>query len=282
MHEESVNLVCADGYPLSGRTFAPERSKAAVVVAGALGVPARFYSAYARTLAEQGFSVLTFDYRGSGQSVPGPKRGRDIRMEDWGRLDINAALEWTLRQQPKKLFLVGHSAGGQLPGLATASEKLDGMIFVAASAPHLRHYPLKFWPTLGLTSYVMGPLLSMGRDNFPAKQTGLGSTTVAAGVVAQWTRWVRSRDYLFDKAHGIDTARYARLNAPVLSYCFADDSYATPAAVDALLHHYPRARIDRRVVPKAAHGVIGHFGYFRDQHKDSLWRETIHWLEARS
>lgn len=281
MREEVLTIPCADGYPLAARLFGNGEARAAVVIAPALGVPARFYSRFAQHLATAGFTTLAFDYRGSGDSARGPVRGRDIRMEDWGRLDIEAVLSQMRERKPYKLFLVGHSAGGQLPGLAAASEQLDGMVFVAASAPHLRHYPLRFWPTLGLTAYAFGPLLSIGRDNFPAKQAGLGTTSVAAGVVAQWSRWVRSRNYLFDAKHGIDTLRYTKLKTPVLSYCFADDSYATPAAVEALLKHYPSAVVDRRVIPRNAEGLIGHFGYFREQHRDSLWRDTLAWLEGQ-
>ena len=283
MHERSQTVTSADGYPLAARILEAQTAKATVVIAPALGVPLRFYSAYARFLAEQGFTTLTFDYRGSGDSANGPERGRDMRMEDWGRLDIETMLAWARRELgPKKLFLIGHSAGAQLPGLAPSSESLDGMVLVAGSAPHLRHYPLKSWPMLWLTWYVLAPLLSWARDDFPARQTGLGSTRVAAGVVKQWARWARTRDYMFDKAHGIDTARYARLTAPVLSYCFADDGYATPAATDALLAHYSAARVNRRVVPKPARGTIGHFGFFREQSADSLWRESADWLEAQA
>lgn len=281
MQAETIALSCADGYPLAASLFKPNQAHAAVVIAPALGVPRRYYAAYAGYLAGRGFSVLSQDYRGSGDSANGPRRGRDIRMEDWGRLDIEAALAFALRElKPKKLFLVGHSAGAQLPGLAPASEALDGIVMVAGSAPHLRHYPPRAWPMLCLTWYALGPLLSWRRDDFPARRTGLGSTRVAAGVVAQWCRWARSRDYLFDATHGIDTARYARLPMPVLSYCFADDGYAPPAAVDALLAHYPAARVERRVVPRLARGTIGHFGFFREQLAGSLWRESTDWMEA--
>jgi predicted alpha/beta hydrolase len=283
MKSRPITLSSADGFPLSAEIFEADQGRAAVVIAPALGVPRRFYAPYARYLAGCGFSVLNFDYRGSGESADGPRRGRDIRMEDWGRLDIESALAWAGRElRPEKLFLVGHSAGAQLPGLAASSEKLDGMVLVAGSAPHLSHYPPKSWPMLILTWYLLGPLLSFGRDDFPARRTGLGSTRVAAGVVAQWSRWARARDYLFDARHRIDTTRYGQLAMPVLSYCFADDGYATPAAVDALLAHYPAAQIERRIIPRTANGAIGHFGFFREQFTDTLWRESADWLEAQT
>lgn len=282
MHTQALSITCADAYPLAATLFRTEESRVAVVIAPALGVPQRFYAAYAGFLARQGFSTLTFDYRGSGESADGPVRGRDMCMADWGRLDIEAALDWMRRElNPAKLFLVGHSAGAQLPGLAASSESLSGLILVAGSAPHLRHYPAQSWPMLLLTWYLLGPLLSCGRDEFPTRRTGLGTTRVAAGVVREWSRWARSRDYLFDAAHGLDTRRYARLALPILSYCFTDDGYATPAATEALLAHYAAARVERRIVPRPAQGAIGHFGFFRES-SDSLWRESAEWLRQHT
>ncbi|MGH8539460.1 MAG: alpha/beta hydrolase family protein [Stenotrophobium sp.] len=280
LRERAISITCGDGYPLAARVLEPKSSPlACVVIAGALGVPARFYAAYACFLAEQGFVALTFDYRGSGDSVRGQQRGRNIRMQDWGRLDIEAVLVWTRREfRAEKTYLVGHSAGGQLPGLAPNSENLSGLILVAASAPHLRHYPLRSWPMLIQMWYGLAPLLSLGRDDFPTRQTGLGSTRVAAGTVAQWARWARSRDYMFTEKNGIDATRYARLKIPLLSFCFADDTYATAEAVNALLAHYSAATIENRLVPKPSNGVIGHFGYFRDQQRQTLWQDTACWL----
>lgn len=280
MTVEPITLSCADGYPLSAKIFRTEAVMGMVVIAPALGVPQRFYAPFATYLSERGFTTLTFDYRGSGESVTGDLRGRDMRMEDWGHLDIDAALiAAQSKHPPGKLFLIGHSAGAQLPGLAAASQRLDGLVLVAGSAPHLRHYPLRAWPLLLVTWYGLGPVLSVGRDDFPTRLTGLGSTRVAAGVVRQWARWARTRDYMFDPAHQINTRNYAQLRLPLLSYCIADDSYATPDAVNALLAHYPAAQVERRIVPKPARGTIGHFGFFRAQQKDTLWRETADWLE---
>ncbi len=278
---QALTLKCADGYPLAATAFrAAGAAKGAVVLAPALGVPRKFYFAFAQYLAERGYDALCFDYRGSGDSVRGPQRGRDMRMQHWGERDIEAALRFCREDlKAPRLFLVGHSAGGQLPGLAPTSEHLDGLVLVAASAPHLRHYPRKSWGFLMTTWYLLGPLLSIGRDQFPAKQTGLGSTPVAAGVVAQWSRWARTRDYMFTPANRVDTQRYAKLDLPLLSWCFADDTYATENAVDALLKHYAAARITRRVEP-AERPPVGHFGFFRKERRETFWKQTADWIEV--
>lgn len=274
-----LRLSCADGYPLAAELHAAPAARGAVLVAPALGVPRRFYSDYARFLATQGFSTLVLDYRGVGDSAQGPVRGALMQMADWGRLDIEAALRWFETQlKPARIFLVGHSAGGQLPALAEASEKLSGMVLVAASAPALRYYPLRDKLGPAFLWHFAVPLFSRGRDQFPSKRLGFSSVDVPTGVMRQWAAWSRASAYLFSPEFQMDTARYARLSIPMLSYCFLDDAYAPPAAVNALLEHYPAAKIEKREVPKPAKGTIGHFGYFRERQRDTLWRDTADWL----
>lgn len=276
---EKITLACKDGYPLVAELFRSENPQAAVVVAAALGVPRRFYADYARHLATQGLTTLIFDYRGTGESTQGTVPGAQMQMADWGRYDIEAALGWCGRElKPKKLFLVGHSAGGQLPALAPSSEKLYGMVLIAASAPSLRYYPLRDKLGPAFLWHVAVPLFSRGRDQFPSKRFGFSSVDVPTGVMRQWAAWSRSPTYLFSPEHQMDTTRYARLSVPLLSYCFLDDGYAPPAAVNALLEHYSAAQIEKREIPKPAKGQIGHFGYFRERQRETLWRDTAEWL----
>ena len=73
-----------DGRPLAGTVLEPARADGAVVIASATGVPRRIYAGIARHLAEAGLAVLTFDYRGIGDSRQGPLRREPARMQDWG------------------------------------------------------------------------------------------------------------------------------------------------------------------------------------------------------
>lgn len=276
---KALRIRCRDGFELTADLIAAEQPRGVVVIAAALGVPRRFYAAYAQYLAAQGLTALSFDYRGIGDSRQGPVRGAQMRMADWGALDIDAVLAWAQRElQPQKLFLVGHSAGGQLPGLAPASEKLDGLVLVAASAPRMDYFPLRDKLGPGFLWHVAVPLFSRGRDQFPSKKLGFSSVDVPTGVMRQWAQWSRSSHYLFSPEHGMDTSRYTRLALPLLSYGFLDDGYAPPAAIDALLAHYPAARIEKREIAKPAQGTLGHFGYFRERQRDTLWRDTADWF----
>lgn len=264
---------CADGREIGGTVHAADEPLATVVVAPAMGVPRRFYRRFAADLAERGLTAVTFDYRGTdGRIEPG------IRMADWGRLDIDAVLAAAHEDLP--LFLIGHSCGGQLAGLAPASERLAGMVFVAAQSGHWRHWLGASRARMWLLWHLGIPALTAGRMRFPARRLGFFPVDVPAGVAAEWARWGRRRRYLLDPALGLDTDRYRRLAVPLLAYGFDDDGFAPPAAVDALVAEYSAAAVQRRQIAPAELGLasIGHFGFFRETARDTLWRETADWL----
>ena len=281
---ETIELNCADGVTLPATIQRAQDgdagSQPAVVIAPALGVPRRFYAKFATYLGERGYDTLCFDYRGiegAGAEID----LADVRLEHWGERDLQAAL-LAAREHcgAGPLFVVGHSIGGQIPGLAAASESLKALVLIAASAPHPSRYPLRDRLQIELMWRVLVPLLGRGRV-FPARKVGFASIDLPGSVVRQWRDWGLTHDYLFDRRHGLDTTRYARLAQPLLAYSFSDDAYASRTAVEALLAHYPAARIEHRHATPAAGRALGHFGYFRESQRDTLWRETADWLDAQ-
>jgi predicted alpha/beta hydrolase len=279
IEQHPFSLVTDDGFTLRGEGFAPAGpARGSVVIASALAVPRRVYAGFAHACAEAGLQAYTFDYRGIGDSAAQNVPARRLRMHDWGRYDIDAVLAHASASVPGPRYLVGHSCGGQLPGLAAGSERLDKAVFVAASAPRAGAYPFPDRLFLALLWRLAIPLLSIGRDYVPAVLSG-SSAQFPAGVSRDWATWALSPDYLFDARHGLDTTRYARLALPILSLGFKDDRYAPPAAVEALLRHYPAAAIERRWIGREdAGGGIGHFGFFRSTMRETLWRPTLDWL----
>lgn len=277
---ETRVLSCADGVQLPATIErAPDTSRGSVVIAPALGVPRRFYAKFATALAARGYDTLCFDYRGVGEAAKALPPA-EVVLADWGRQDLEAALA-AARQSfaPTRRFLIGHSIGGQLPGLAPTAQGLDGMVFVAASAPHPSRYALRDRLRIELMWRVLVPLLGRGAI-FPARRLGFASTDLPSSVVRQWAAWGLKPDYLFDPVHGLDLRGYAGLRQPVLAYSFADDGYASRAAVEALHPHYPAVRLEHRHVSPPAGQAIGHFGYFKETQRERLWRETADWLDA--
>jgi predicted alpha/beta hydrolase len=115
---------------------------------------------------------------------------------------------------------------------------------------------------------------------FPAKRLGFGED-LPKGVAIQWASWCRHPRYLVG-ALGVEEA-YARLRAPLRAYAISDDPFAPLRAVEALAALYPNCSWETRQVAPHELGVkaLGHFGFFRERFRDSLWRESADWLENR-
>ncbi|MEO8136024.1 MAG: hypothetical protein ABI831_18865, partial [Betaproteobacteria bacterium] len=74
---QPATFAALDGCPISGHWYVPvgAQPKSLAVVACGGGIPARMYQAMARYLAGKGTIILTFDYRGIGESRNGSLRG---------------------------------------------------------------------------------------------------------------------------------------------------------------------------------------------------------------
>ncbi|HEY1076090.1 MAG TPA: alpha/beta fold hydrolase [Fontimonas sp.] len=278
---EEIELHCEDGVTLPATIWraAPANTpRRVVVIAPALGVPRKFYRKFADALAQAGYGVLVFDYRGidgaGAQVAP-----RDLQLAHWGQRDLQAALHYARTQlQADKLALVGHSIGGQLPGLASDAQYIDALVMVAASLPHGSRYGLRDRLQIELLWRVFVPLLGRG-ERFPARRIGFASIDLPGRIVREWAAWGSRKDYLFDPRFGLDTRAYARFKIPLLAYSFEDDGYASKTAVEALNARYSAAQLTHRHLARVPGKTFGHFGYFRESQRDSLWRETLDWLD---
>lgn len=139
-----VSIVSRDGAELALHIFEPAGAvQASVVIAAAMGVRQDFYAPFATWLATQGLRVNTFDYRGAGASLPdtlpGGLRGFKADLSDWMH-DYEAVIDQAHAKLPEQpLYLLGHSLGGQLPGLLRNQHKVQGLLGIAAGSGYWRH-----------------------------------------------------------------------------------------------------------------------------------------------
>ncbi|MBY5991928.1 alpha/beta fold hydrolase [Ferrimonas balearica] len=281
MHTQPLRLRCADGQGLGATFFHPPGEVlGGVLIAPALGVSREYYRHLAGHLAESGYRVLTLDYRGVGESRLTAQRPQQVGLLDWARQDLSAALAaLQARLEGLPLFWLGHSCGGQLLGLVPGAEQLDGAITVGSSVPHWRYYGRR-GPAMWGFWHLAAPLLSLGQ-RFPAQRTGLARRDLPSGLIRQWARWGRQRDYLFAPKLGLDLSGYQRFDKPMLNYGFADDGYAPPEAVLDLADRFPRAFSETHILSGErleALGGVGHFGYFDPRHQAGLWQDLTDWL----
>ncbi|MBU4422741.1 MAG: alpha/beta fold hydrolase [Gammaproteobacteria bacterium] len=262
---------------LALRVYEPAgAARASVVIGGAMGVRQSFYEAFARWMAQQGFRVTTFDYRGHGDSLHGAMRDVNADLFDWAQ-DYEAvisAAKAALPMQP--LYLLGHSLGAQLPGLLRKPGQVDGLLSVAAgsgywrdNAPKLRRVVPYFW-------WVLVPLATRLCGYFPGralKKVG----DLPFGVILQWRRWCLHPAYSVGAEGAAVAQSYGAVRFPVLALSMADDELMTLRGTHNLVNLY--ANTERRVesISPAELKVrrIGHFGFFRDQFRQSLWPRAV-------
>jgi predicted alpha/beta hydrolase len=137
---DNINFAARDGYRLAATEFVPDGPpSAAIMINSATAVPRRIYRGFATYLAERGFAVLTYDYRGVAGSRPESLVGFPARMRDWAALDVTAALEHARARWPDlPLAAVGHLFGGQAIGLLPNNDMISRTLMIAAQAGYWR------------------------------------------------------------------------------------------------------------------------------------------------
>jgi pimeloyl-ACP methyl ester carboxylesterase len=130
----AVSFTTSDGVRLDGRLFGPAGATAGVVLAHMLPADQTAWYTYAARLADTGYRVLTFDFRGY---CPGGDGGCSQGSKDPGvaGVDLAAALEYVRGQGTQRVGLVGASMGGTA-ALVVASQEQDAVqAVVTLSAP---------------------------------------------------------------------------------------------------------------------------------------------------
>lgn len=277
-----VTVVARDGLALAGRLYLPPgEPEAAVVLLSGAAIPQSFYSRFATYLSDRAIAVLTFDYRGIGRSRHEPLRKVRATMTEWAQRDIDGALGWLKERYPSlPRVAIAHSFGGQALGLApSAIEAVDRAVLIASGSGFVGHYP---FPVRLRNVAVFGALLpaAAATIGYWPKDLGLGDG-LPGGVAREWARWCRAPGYL--TSYVPPSQRFhAQLSIPLLALGIADDDYAPPLAVDALLSWYGSASIDRREISPDAVGVpvIGHFGFFRETAGAKLWPDVVRFVRG--
>ncbi|SFD71821.1 alpha/beta hydrolase family protein [Streptomyces aidingensis] len=275
---QDIRIPARDGYRLAATRYGS--GPRAVVISSATAVPRGYYRAYATALADRGYTVLTYDYRGIGGSRPETGlRGFPATAADWALKDMAGVLDHvtgTLR--PERLFLVGHSFGGQAAGLLDNTAAVDGMITVSSQSGYWRYQGRRQRLPVAFHTRVTLPLLSRALGYMPWSRFS-SAQDLPGGVALQWSRWCRDPRYLLGDAT-LPVERYRTFHAPVLAYSIDDDAWGTARSVDAMMAAYPR--LERRHLRPADHGLrgLGHFGFFRSG-SEPVWEETFAWLGAR-
>ncbi|MDO9236798.1 MAG: alpha/beta fold hydrolase [Aquabacterium sp.] len=282
MSAETIHIPARDGYPLAVTHYLPEQSvQRAVLIASAMGVPQRFYTAFATWLSEQGVAVMTFDWRGMGASAPVNLRGFKASITDWAEQDLAAMMDaFCAKWSDVPRTYLGHSLGGQLFGWLDHSDRFDRVVTVASgngywrlNAPATRNLaPILWW--------FLAPVAITVAGYFPGKRLGtLGDLPAAA--MWQWRRWCLHPDYLGSEGDAV-RGRYAQVRTPITAVILDDDELLTAQGIRKLYRLYANANVHFEHLHPHEWGMknIGHFGLFKPSSVSTLWPRALHWLAA--
>lgn len=278
----------ADGFILAGFTWRhalPDIQRPVVILNAATSVHCRHYSRFAAYLFANGFDVITYDYRGIGESRRGSIKGLNASWTDWGALDFEAMLRRAQREFPgQPIDVVGHSFGGCAAGLGESGQVIRRLVTVGAQFAYWRDYaPEQRWRMFGKWHLLM-PLLTLFCGYFPGKRLGWLEDT-PAGVVRDWsTPTARYERRPSGKAMLARTGQlpFANVRAQTLAISISDDPYGTIAAIERLLSYFSHApKTHLRIAPQdIGEQQVGHFAFFRSAYQATLWPIALNWLQT--
>jgi predicted alpha/beta hydrolase len=275
---ERFDLTARDGYRLCAyRYSAAGDARGNLTMAGATGVQQRFYRRFAEHAAQQGFNVVTLDYRGVGESRPASLKGFTMSYLDWAYQDLAAAVD-LLARESLPLYWVGHSFGGHAIGLLPNHDRIAACYTLGSGAGW------SGWMSKGealkvrfLWTFVLPAIVSW-KGYMAWSLLGMGDD-LPLGVYQDWKRWCRFPHYYFDDPQMEYVSElYAQVRTPCLFATSVDDPWAPPSSRDAFVKGYRNATLTTRDLrPRPGERPIGHMGYFR-AHAQPLWDEILHWL----
>ncbi|WP_288101526.1 alpha/beta fold hydrolase [Pseudomonas sp.] len=273
----------ADGFLLGGFTWrhaVQDTQRPVVIINAATSVRSRHYSRFADYLFANDFDVITYDYRGIGESRPASLKGLKASWSDWGALDFEAMLKRAQREFPDQpIDVVGHSFGGCAAGLGASGRLIRRLVTVGAQFAYWRDYaPAHRWRMLCKWHVVM-PLITMMYGYFPGKRLGWLEDT-PAGVVRDWST-PTARYERRPSGQDLHVRNFAAVTAKALAISVSDDPYGTIPAIERLLGYFTHAsNTHLRIAPEdIGEKEVGHFAFFRSAYQATLWPIALSWLQ---
>lgn len=180
------------------------------------------------------------------------------------------------RAPGKALYWIGHSLGGQILPFVPNRDRITKVVTIAAGSGYwrensatLRRYVWWLW-------YVVAPITVRLFGYFPGKRLRKVGD-LPRGVMEQWRRWCLSPEYAVSAEGETVRAQYSQVTTPIVSISFSDDEFMSARNTESLHGFYDNApKVMKRIAPKEIGARrIGHFGFFRSQFEQSLWRAHL-------
>ncbi|WP_462159694.1 alpha/beta hydrolase family protein [Pseudoalteromonas sp. GB56] len=269
-----------DNVTLNGIVYPSEAAKAVILINPGTATRTSFYTPFAQFLAEHGYHVVLWNYRGFAESKTSPLSECNYSYSDIGRYDIPAVIDKTKRLFPQlPLYCIGHSAGGQQFGLAHNHTKVDALIAVAVSAGYFAHMPLAYRLKANFFFRIYAPITAAIFNYVPAKKFNF-MEDLPTGFAKEWSAWCKEKNLFFAKkfyGKSVPDGTYQNFSVPTYVFTADDDEISTPRNVDNFWQQVsPKQPIKFKYYNSSLSpsGKIGHFGYFRKSNKQ-IWIDIL-------
>lgn len=274
-------LKTPDHFPLSVKIFEPEISNGKLLlINSATGVKQQIYFSFAKYLAEKGFTVITYDYRGIGESKPKKMNGFKASMRIWGTVDFKTVTDFIKKEYVRfDKFCLGHSVGALILGMNADSQIFKKFIFVATQDAYLGNLNFKV-AVAGLLGFGIAlPIMTHFLGYFPANRFGLGES-LPKGVAFDWQTLILNKKST-KRLYETNEADFSKnLYQPTFIIHAEDDSWVTQKGMRNLMKTtYPHLKTTYREVKisESDKGEIGHVNFFRSFNR-GLWKIVLEQL----
>lgn len=275
-----LKITAKDGYVVTVIKYqASAAFRGRLIIAGATGVPQKFYRRFANFLARNGLEVWTIDYRGIGLSEPESLKGFKMNYLDWARLDLASLVDHVSTNYDGPIWMVGHSYGGHAFGLIPNSGRITRFVTFATGAGWAGWMPKLEQIRVHILWNIVGPAIVRWKGFLAWSLLGLGED-LPKDVYLQWRRWCKFPHYFFDDPlmSGIEES-FAAVTTPIRAINSIDDKWAPPSSRDAFMKAFKNTKVESVSIDPRKIGMkqIGHMNYFRPEAM-SLWEDTLAWL----
>lgn len=235
-----------------------------VLVLPAMALKAKFYLPLITELRRCGVTAATTDLRGQGESRPQLNRESRFGYREMIEYDLPAVVETVRTRFPQApLYLFGHSLGGQLALLytATAGPDVAGICLIGTGSVYWRTFGRRWFEVLwkiqaiGLWSRITG--------HWPGGLVVAGP--MSGPVMADWARHSLTGRYRPAGSKQDFDAALRELSRPMLVMSLDQDPLGPRRTIDYLCTRMPSADVARWHID-ASDGVrhLDHFRWIKD------------------
>lgn len=278
---QQLFLKTSDHNLISVTVFEPQNPNGKLLlINSATGVKQQVYFSFSKYFAENGFTAITYDYRGIGDSKPKKMNGFHATMRIWGTDDFKTVTDFIKKNyQNHQKFCLGHSVGALIIGMNENAHIFDKFIFVATQDAYIGNLKANIAASAVLGFGIAVPLTTKFFGYFPAHRFGLGES-LPKGVAYDWRTLIlnkKSTSRLYEK---IATHFSKDLKQETFIIHAEDDPWVTMKGMENLMNNvYPHLKKTYREikVSDSEKGEIGHINFFRSFNKN-LWKIVLNEL----